>query len=68
MTLSDLLAFMKRHASQLDYLAGRRGFNREHACSRKKTYREYRLLTQVVLGKMMAGEIPVSVNSSSLFE
>lgn len=67
MTLSDLLSFMKRNASQLDYLAGRRGFNREHACSRKKTYREYRLLTQVVLGKMMAGEIPTP-KTNSLFE
>ena len=67
MTLSDLLTFMKRNASQLDYLAGRRGFNREHACSRKKTYREYRLLTQVVLGKMMAGEIPTP-KTNSLFE
>lgn len=67
MTLSNLLSFMKRNASQLDYLAGRRGFNREHACSRKKTYREYRLLTQVVLGKMMAGEIPTP-KTNSLFE
>lgn len=67
MTLSDLITFMKRNASQLDYLAGRKGFNREHACSRKKTYREYRLLTQIVLGKMMAGEIPTP-KTNSLFE
>ena len=66
MTLSDLITFMKRNASQLDYLAGRKGFNREHACSRKKTYREYRLLTQIVLGKMMAGEIPTP-KTNSLF-
>lgn len=67
LTLSDLLTFIKKNISQLEYLAGRKGFNKEHACSRKKTYREYRLLTQVVLGKMMAGEIK-AVRSSSLFE
>ena len=59
MNLSNLMGFVRKNRAQLNSLAGQKGFNEEHAYTRKKTYKEYKLLTQVVIGKMMAGEIIV---------
>ena len=59
MPLSELMAFIRGNKGQISSMAGRKGFNEERAMTRKRIYREFKILTQVVLGKMMAGEIKV---------
>ena len=67
MTLKELAAFISLHQAQLDNLAGKRPFNTDHAMTRKRNYREYRFIKQIVLGKMMSGEIPIPQQNLSLF-
>ena len=67
MTLKELAGFITLHQAQLDNLAGKRPFNNDHAMTRKRNYREYRFIKQLVLGKMMSGEIPVQQHNISLF-
>ena len=60
----ELVQFLADNDKQLNYLAGKRPFNTDHALSRKKNYREYRFLKQIVLSKMMSGEIRIEKNPS----
>ena len=60
MSLGELVTFIKENKKEIQTLAARgREFNMDHALSRKKTYREFRILCQLVAGKMMAGQIHV---------
>lgn len=67
MDFKTLCSFIKKNEAALNNLAGRNSFNMEHALSRKKTYREFRLMTQLAIGQMMSGEITVP-KKTSLFE
>ena len=67
MNLKELVEFISAHKGQLDTLAGKRPFNTDHAMTRKRNYREYRFIKQIVLGKMMTGEIPVPQKNIALF-
>ena len=60
MSLGELVTFIKANKKEIHVLASRgRAFDMDNALSRKKTYREFRILCQLVAGKMMAGQIPV---------
>ena len=67
MSLKELADFISSHQVQLDNLAGKRPFNTDHAMTRKRNYREFRFIKQIVLGKMMSGEIPIHQRNISLF-
>lgn len=67
MSLKELADFISSHQVQLDNLAGKRPFNTDHAMTRKRNYREFRFIKQIVLGKMMSGEIPIPQRNISLF-
>lgn len=56
-----LVALIKKNKKELDILAKHgRPFDVAKAYSRNKSYREFRLLSQLVAGKMMAGEIKLT--------
>ena len=64
--ISELLSFIKKNKASLDKLAGSKGFNMDKALSRKKTYREFRILCQYISGKTISGEMQLP-RQSSLF-
>lgn len=66
MNFSELDTFIKKNIVLLDNLAGRNSFSPERALTKKKNFREYRILVQVVSGKMIAGEI-TPANDQTLF-
>ena len=65
-----LAALIKKNKKELDILAKHgRPFDIVKAYSRNKSYREFRLLSQLIAGKMMSGEIKMEKPTlqSSLF-
>ena len=67
MSLKELIDFISEHQEHLNNLAGKRPFNTDHAMTKKRNYREYRLIKQIVLGQMMTGEIPIPQQTIALF-
>ena len=67
LSIKDLAKFISSHQTQLNGLAGKRPFNFDRAMTRKRNYREYRFIKQIVLSCMMSGEIPIPQRNISLF-
>ena len=57
MKFADLTAYVEHNRKMLNRLAGVKGFDKEKALTRKKCYREYRVLLQFIVGKMITGEL-----------
>lgn len=58
MPFDELVRFIDKNKKELAILSARgRAFDRSKALERKKTYREFHMLCQLVAGKMLAGEI-----------
>lgn len=70
MPFDELVRFVDKNKKELALLSARgRAFDRSRALERKKTYREFHMLCQLVAGKMMAGEIKMKAPSiPSLFD
>lgn len=66
LSLNELTLFVKQNLKQLQENSGGKEFVFEKACSRKKTYREYKLVIKLMTGKILTGEILVP--TISLFE
>jgi len=66
MKFSDLNNFVEQNLKMLNRLAGKNVFNKDKALTRKKNYREYKLLVQFTVGKMIIGELETQ-NPVSLF-
>lgn len=58
--LDELIRVIKENRKEIDVLAAHgRSFDLDCALTKKKTYREYRILCQLIAGKMMAGQLKV---------
>ena len=70
MPFDELVRFIDKNKKELAILSARgRAFDRSRALERKKTYREFHMLCQLVAGKMLAGEIKMKDPSiQSLFD
>lgn len=60
LSFHDFVKFIASNKKEIELLASKgKPFDAQRALTRKKTYREYRLLVQLVAGKMLAGQIPM---------
>ena len=66
MDFTELDHFIQKNQAALDRLAGKRPFDVNHALTKKRNYREYRFLLQIVTGQMISGIIDVP-RSQTLF-
>ena len=66
MDFTELDHFIQKNRAALDRLAGKRPFDVNHALTKKRNYREYRFLLQIVTGQMISGIIDVP-RSQTLF-
>lgn len=57
MKFTELTAYIDQNRKMLHRLGGAKGFDKEKALTRKKNYREFRLLVQFTVGKMITGEL-----------
>ncbi len=62
MDFTALDNFIRTNINGLNVMAGKAEFNYEHAVSRKKNYREYRLLVNFITAKMTLREIDLPRN------
>ena len=54
-----LSSFISKNEMQLNAMAGKKGFDIQHALTGKKNYKEYRILVNFITAKMTLREIEI---------